>query len=153
MSDESHKQRVDRELIELLNEIRIALPGVQVLFGFLLAVPFQQRFHHATSAQRDIYFVAICLAVVATALLIAPSVHHRINFRLPDKERLVLQSNVMVLCGVVALGASLTAVMLLIADVLFGITAAITVSALTAAVFLVFWFALPSWQRARTARS
>jgi hypothetical protein len=78
---ESEKERVDRELIELLNELRVALPGVQVLFAFLLTIPFARGFPGTTRAERDVYFVALVSAVVSTVLLMAPSAYHRILFR------------------------------------------------------------------------
>src|SRR6187399_1338300 len=87
-SDEGKSERIDRELIELLNELRVALPGVQVLFAFLLAVPFAQGWTHTTTFQRDLYFGTLLATALSSALLIAPSAYHRINFRLRDKERL-----------------------------------------------------------------
>ena len=78
---EDEKGRRDRELIELLNELRVAMPGVQVLFAFLLIVPFSSGYPKMTGLQRDVYFVAFLCAAVATILLIAPSAHHRLRFR------------------------------------------------------------------------
>ena len=78
---ESGADRVDRELIELLNELRVALPGVQVLFAFLLTVPFSNGFQRLTGIQRNAYFVAFVLAALSAALLIAPSSYHRLRFR------------------------------------------------------------------------
>ena len=85
--------RLDRELIELLNELRVALPGVQVLFAFLLTVPFSQRFAQTTEFQRDVYFSALMSVAVATALLITPSAFHRIRFRRRDKAYLLRVAN------------------------------------------------------------
>src|SRR4051812_19684401 len=90
---ESHKQRLDRELIELLNGLRIALPGVQVLFAFLLTVPFSQRFERLTSFDRGVYFVSLLSAAVSSAMFIAPSAYHRLRFRRGDKERLIQTAN------------------------------------------------------------
>src|SRR3954468_1788074 len=90
---ETRKERIDRELIELLNELRVALPGVQFLFAFLLIVPFQQKADQITDFQRDVYFVALASAALATALLIAPAAQHRILFRQQDKENLLRRSN------------------------------------------------------------
>lgn len=143
MTDESEKERLDRELIELLNELRVALPGVQVLFAFLLAVPFQQSFADVTSFQRDAYFAALALALIATALLIAPTAVHRLNFRAGDKEAIVLISNRLVIVGTGVLALAMTSVMTLISDVLFGMAATIVVSVLSALVFLLLWVALP----------
>jgi hypothetical protein len=145
--NESDKQRVDRELIELLNELRVALPGVQVLFAFLLAVPFQQRFGHVTSFERTVYFVTLCCALVATALLIAPSALHRLNFRVADKSRIVLTSNQLTILGIWTLALAMVGVMLLIGEVLFGGTAGVVAAAIAGVIFTVLWAALPIHER------
>src|SRR5215204_6001038 len=106
-SAESRKERVDRELIELLNELRVALPGVQFLFAFLLIVPFQQTRDQLTDFQRDVYFVALLAAAVATVLLIAPAAQHRILFRQKDKEKLLRRSNRYAIAGLVVLGLAI----------------------------------------------
>ena len=90
---EDERDRVNRELIELLNELRVALPGVQVLFAFLLGVPFTQRFGQVTELQKDVYFLTFLCAAVATALLIAPSAYHRLEWRRGDKEHLLVVLN------------------------------------------------------------
>src|SRR3954467_4756980 len=90
---ETKQERINRELIELLNELRVALPGVQFLFAFLLIVPFQQTVASITDFQRDVYFTALASAAVATALLIAPAAQHRVLFRQHDKEALLRRSN------------------------------------------------------------
>ncbi len=89
MAEETHEERVNRELIELLNELRVALPGVQVLFAFLLAVPFSQRFAETTELQRDTYMVALLSTLAGSVFLIAPTAYHRIRFRDRDKEALL----------------------------------------------------------------
>src|ERR1700704_4867094 len=91
--DETPFERADRNLAELLNELRVALPGVQVLFAFLLVVPFNQRFSATTPFQRGAYFATLLLTASATVFLIAPSVHHRLLFRLQEKEHIVLIAN------------------------------------------------------------
>src|SRR3954449_7209065 len=91
--DEDRKERVSRELIELLNELRVALPGVQVLFAFLLAVPFAQGFTRVTDFQRALFFVVMALTALLLAFLIAPSSWHRVRFRRRDKERILQASN------------------------------------------------------------
>jgi hypothetical protein len=141
--DETPRERINRELIELLNEVRVALPGVQVLFAFLLAVPFQQRFKEATSFQRDTYFATLSCAFVATALMIAPSALHRLNFRRHDKQRIVEMSNRLVIAGIAVLGVALVGVMMLVADVLFGSPAAVIAPAIGALILIVLWAALP----------
>jgi hypothetical protein len=148
-SDESEKQRLNRELIELLNELRVALPGVQVLFAFLLAVPFQQRFGQVTAFQRDVYFGALSLALIATAFLIAPTAVHRLNFRAHDKEAIVVISNRLVIIGTAVLALAMTSVMLLISDVLFGAATTMLFTALSALVFVALWVALPLSRRLR----
>src|ERR671930_1960263 len=89
---ESEHERLDRNLGELLQELRVALPGVQVLFAFLLVVPFNQRFPDITNFQRTIYFITLLLATAATACLIAPTAHHRVEFRQQDKKRIVFSA-------------------------------------------------------------
>src|SRR4029077_6234371 len=97
--EESKKERVDRELIELLNELRVALPGVQVLFAFMLVVPFNQRFTELTTAERCFYYAAFVSAALGVALLIAPSSYHRLRFRQGDKERMLFTSNRLMVAG------------------------------------------------------
>ena len=96
---EDHKERVDRELIELLNEIRVVLPGAQVLFAFLLSLPFTQRFESLTAADRDAYFAAFLCTAIGTSMLMAPSMNHRLRFREHDKERMLLWFNKLILGG------------------------------------------------------
>ena len=141
------KERLNRELIELLNEVRVVLPGAQVLFAFLLAVPFQQRFHLATHFQRTAYFMTLSLSLVATALLIAPSALHRLNFRIGDKRMIVMSSNKLVIAGIGTLALAMVGVMLLIGDVLYGATAGIVAAAGSAAIFGVLWMGYPLRER------
>jgi hypothetical protein len=149
MAQESEEERLDRELIELLQELRVALPGVQVLFAFLLAVPFYQRWSEATSFQRDVYFAALCLALFATALLIAPTALHRLNFRAREKKAIVMISNRLTIVGTAVLALAMVAVMVLISDVLFGVVATVVTGVLAAIVFALLWAALPLAQRMR----
>jgi hypothetical protein len=146
--DETHAERVDRELMELLQELRVALPGVQFLFAFLLIVPFQQTIGRTTDFQRDIYFVALLAAAVATGLLIAPAAQHRILFRQHDKEQLLRRSNRSALWGLVFLAIAIVAAVLLVVDVLFSSTQAWITAGAVAALFAWWWFALPFWKRA-----
>jgi hypothetical protein len=149
MSDETEKERLNRELIELLNELRVALPGVQVLFAFLLAVPFQARFAQTTSFQRDVYFAGLALSLIATAFLIAPTAVHRLNFRANDKEAIVLISNKLVIAGTGFLALAMICVTALISDILFGKTATIVVSVLASLLFVLLWVVLPLSRRVR----
>jgi hypothetical protein len=142
-ADEDAKARVDRELIELLNELRVALPGVQVLFAFLLTVPFSQRFGSLTDAQRDVYFAAFLCAALSVALLIAPSSYHRLRFRHRDKERMLFTSNKLALAGMAFAALSVTGVVYLISDLLFGVVGASIATGLLAGWFFWFWYGLP----------
>jgi len=145
---ETRKERVDRELIELLNELRVALPGVQFLFAFLLVVPFQQKFGQTTHFQHGVYFVALAAAALATALLIAPAAQHRILFRQHDKELLLKRSNRSALAGLLALGVAICSALLLVVDALFSLTLAWVTAGALAAVLGWWWLAVPVWQRA-----
>ena len=149
MPDENEKQRIDRELIELLNELRVALPGVQVLFAFLLTIPFARGFPQTTHLQRDVYFVALLAAVLSTALLIAPSAYHRILFRQAEKERLLSHANRLALAGLASLAVSLLASVFLVTDFLFGSVATVIVVVMGAAVLVLLWSAIPVWIRLR----
>ena len=119
---ETRKERVDRELLELLNELRVALPGVQILFAFLLIVPFQQTVRDATDFQLDVYFLTLLAVCVATGLLIAPAAQHRVLFRQQDKEGLLHRSSRMAYAGLVVLAVAITSAVLLVTDVLFSRT-------------------------------
>jgi hypothetical protein len=147
---ESRKERVDRELIELLNELRVALPGVQFLFAFLLIVPFQQTRDQLTDFQKDIYLVALLAAAVATVLLIAPAAQHRILFRQKDKEQLLHRSNAYAVIGLVVLGLAICTAILLVVDVLFTNTAAWIAAGVVAVLLAIAWVAVPFWRRAHT---
>jgi hypothetical protein len=140
---ESEKERLDRELIELLNELRVALPGVQVLFAFLLTLPFTNRFERLTTADRAIYFVALLLSALASAFLIAPSAHHRLRFRAGAKEELIQVGNRMALAGLVSLALGVAASISVVADFLYGdaVRIPVTIGVLLGLGFL--WFAMP----------
>lgn len=144
---ESREERVNRELIELLNELRVALPGVQVLFAFLLAVPFAQRFEDVTELQKDAYMAALLSTLLGSLFLIAPTAHHRIRFRDPDKESILKLANALAIVGTVFLAFSMTAVVFLVTDFLFNGVLTAVVTSLTAALFAVVWFVLPLLQR------
>jgi amino acid transporter len=142
-ASEDHQERVSRELIELLNELRVALPGVQVLFAFLLAVPFAQGFTTTTEFQRALFFIVLCFTALSSALLIAPSAWHRLRFRQGDKERILRASNKMSIVGVGFLAAAMIGAVMLLADFIYGSTLAIISGAIATLVFGVFWYLLP----------
>ena len=147
-SEESRKERIDRELMELLNELRVALPGVQFLFAFLLVVPFQQRGAELTDFQRDVYFVTLLAAAVATGLLIAPAAQHRVLFRQQDKEALLRRSNRSATLGLTVLALAIVGAVLLVTDVVFDLTLAWITAAVVGALLAWWWMAVPFWKRA-----
>jgi hypothetical protein len=147
-SDEDEAARLDRELIELLNEMRVVMPGVQVLFGFLLTVPFQQRFETIDDFQRTVYFVTLLLVAAAAAFLMSPSAFHRLTFREGQKPYLVRLGTRQTIVGMGLLALAMNGVLLLLADLMFHTTTvAITVAAM-AALFSWLWFGLALWRRA-----
>jgi hypothetical protein len=148
--NETRKERVDRELIELLNELRVALPGVQFLFAFLLIVPFQQKSDQLTDFHRDVYFVSLVAAAVATALLIAPAAQHRVLFRQSDKENLLRRSNRSAFAGLLFLALAVCSALLLVVDVLFSRTQAWVTAGLVGALLAWWWVLVPYWIRAHT---
>jgi hypothetical protein len=145
--DESEGERLDRNLAELLQELRVALPGVQVLFAFLLAVPFQQNFTTITPFQEKVYFVTLLCTALSAALLISPTAYHRLTFHLQQKKELVMVSNRLAIVGLGFLALAMTGAVVLITDVLFGPAATIVFGVATAATFAAFWGALPLRRR------
>jgi cation transport ATPase len=146
---EEEQERLNRQMTELLNELRVAMPGVQVLFAFLLAVPFQQRFATVNAFQRDVYLVTLLAAATATAFLIAPSAYHRIAFQQHEKERIIAMGTRQFVCGLVALAVAMNGAVLLVTDVLFQATTTIVVVVCVAALFLWLWFGIGLWRRSR----
>jgi hypothetical protein len=145
--DESEGERLDRNLGELLQELRVALPGVQVLFAFLLAVPFQQRFSEITEFQKDVYFATLLLTAISAVLLISPTTYHRLTFRMQQKDHLIFLANRFAIAGLAALALAMTGAIVLITDVLFGTTATIVTGLAALFVFALFWYALPLKRR------
>jgi uncharacterized protein DUF6328 len=142
------KDDLNRELIELLNELRVALPGVQVLFAFLLAVPFATGWRRVTNFQRDVFFVAFLCTTAATILLIAPSTYHRLRWREHDKEHMLVTANRLTIAGSVFLALAMISVVLLITDLLFSLGWAIVATAVVAFGFGWFWYGLALLRRA-----
>jgi hypothetical protein len=145
--DEGDKERVDRELIELLNELRVALPGVQVLFAFLLVLPFQQGWQAIDDVMKSVYFAALLASAGASALLIAPSAYHRLNFRRHSKEQMLHDSNRMAILGTAFVAVGIACAIFLIADVVYGPTAALVATAATLAVYVTLWYVIPLRRR------
>jgi O-antigen/teichoic acid export membrane protein len=149
MARETEKERLDREIIELLNELRVTLPGVQVLFAFLLVLPFQAGFADVTDIERAVYLVAFLATTAATLLLIAPATYHRIQFRAGDKLRMLLISNRLVIAGTLCLGIAVTAAVFLISEVLLGDVLAWAIASVAAVALLLLWYGLPISSRLR----
>jgi hypothetical protein len=140
---EDAHERTARELIELLQELRIVIPGVQVLFAFLLTVPFSQGFTKLDSLQRGVFFATLLCTAAATALLIAPSSHHRLLFRHGVREQRLKLGNVLAILGLAFLVPAMVGVLFVITDLMFGLVAAIVVTILVALGFVLLWFVLP----------
>src|SRR5215218_6582128 len=140
---EGRQERTARELIELLNELRVILPGVQVLFAFLLTVPFTQRFPQLDGLETGVFFMTLLCTAVATALLIAPSAHHRMLWRGGVREQRLELGNMLTIAGLIFLVPAMVWVVFVITDFLFGSTAAIIVTVLMALSFALLWFVLP----------
>lgn len=147
---ESEQERLNRELIELLNELRVVLPGVQVLFAFLLTIPFARGFPKLDDLDRDVYFVSLLLTTLAIILLITPSVYHRIVWRHHDKVDLLSISNKITIAGMAVLAIALTCSLFMISDFIFATAVAGAVTAATAVAFAGMWFLLPYLSLKRT---
>jgi hypothetical protein len=147
--DETPKERADRELIELLNELRVVLPGVTVLFAFLLAVPFAKGWAKVTDFQRDVFVVAFLATGVSVACLTAPSSYHRLRFRTGNKEHLVHAGSRLAIAGIAAFALALEAAVLLVIDYVVSSTAAIAATAGFTFVVLGLWYGLPLSGRLR----
>jgi hypothetical protein len=132
-----------QDVVELLNELRVVLPGVQVLFAFLLTVPFSARFTQLGSADRAVYFAALLLAAGASALLMAPSVHARLTWRRHDKEWLLSISNPLAIGGAVLLSCGIACAVYLIADVLYASSLAAVTTSVVVLVIVTAWYGIP----------
>jgi Family of unknown function (DUF6328) len=150
--DESEDQRLDRNLGELLQELRVALPGVQVLFAFLLAVPFQRNFTEISPFEEKVYFATLLCTAISAALLISPTAYHRMTFHFQQKRWLVFVANRLAIAGLAFLGLAMTGAIMLITDVLFGGVATVAFSAAALTMFVVLWFLLPLRRRLRLRR-
>jgi hypothetical protein len=147
---ESPTERADRNMADILQELRVALPGVQVLFAFLLAVAFQPRFAEVTAFQERVYFATLLLSALASALLIAPSAYHRLNFARRDKAHIVQVGSRLTVAGLGALALAMTGALLLVSDFLFGAATAAACVAVAGLAFAVLWFGLPLHRRRKT---
>jgi hypothetical protein len=144
---ESEAQRDDRNLGELLQELRVAGLGVQVLFGFLLSLPFTNRFTRLSPGQRDLYLVSLVLAATATVLLLGPVAYHRLVFRQGQKERLVRAASAMAIGGLAAVSLAVSAAVLLVTGYVASGLPAVLITGFVAAAFGLLWFVLPLARR------
>jgi MFS family permease len=145
--DESQAERDDRNLAELLQELRVAGLGVQVLFGFLLSLPFTTVFKQLSAGERDLYLACLVLAALATALLLGPVAYHRLVFRQGEKERLVRTANVLAILGLITVGLAVSTSVLLVAGFVAGYGTGTVIAALVLVMFGLLWFALPLARR------
>ncbi|WIV59965.1 DUF6328 family protein [Amycolatopsis nalaikhensis] len=140
---ETRNEQLTRNVGELLQELRVAQAGVQILFGFLLSVVFTDRFHDASGFEKSLHLSAVVLAVAATALLTAPAAWHRLLFRTGSRERILTVGNRIVLVGLVCLALAITSTVALIAKVVYGEIAMVVIAVLSAAIFGSLWFLIP----------
>jgi hypothetical protein len=145
MRAETEMQRLDRNFVELLQEVRVAQTGPQILFAFLLTLAFTQRFEQVSSFQRALYVATLMLAAASASLLIAPVSAHRLLFRQHEKARLVRIANRLTIAGLLALCLAIVGLLWFIIDVLFGHAAGVVTAILSAVWFAALWYALPGW--------
>ena len=150
---ESEQEKLDRRLDQLLQELRVAMPGVQVLFAFLLAVPFQQRFTAVSEFQKDVYFVTLLAAAAASALFIAPTAYHRLMFGEHDKRHIIKVSSKLAVAGLVFLAIAMNGAVLLVTDVLFDGAIVVVTVVLSLVLYVGLWFGLGLLRRLGKARS
>lgn len=146
------KEELDQEWSELVEEHRLAMPGIQVLFGFLLILPFQNRFADLTTHQEYVFFSSLVCATLAVLLLITPTAAHRIRWRQADKEALMRMATKTAIVATVFIAAAMTGAVFLVTDFVFGSPATGLVTAPVAAAFILFWYGFPLWRRARDGR-
>ena len=139
---DEHEKR-DRQMIELLNELRVALPGTQILFAFLLTVPFSAGWGRLSFFQRDIFYFTLIATVVSTACFIAPTAAHRLRFHQSDRVWVIETANKLTIAGLVALAVAIVGAVLLITDIIFDGTRVWIYTALVAALFAGLWFLRP----------
>ena len=151
MTEDDEKR--DRQMIELLNELRIALPGVQILFAFLLTVPFTQRFPELTAFERDVFFITLLATVMSTGCLIAPSAAHRLRFHQGEREWIVESANDLLIAGLGFLAIALGCSMLLITDILFDGARVWIYTGVMVAIVVGLWFVRPLLRAARNKSS
>ena len=152
--EESEKERTQRQLIELLQELRVVITGVQVLFAFLLTIPFNQRFGRVDEFQETIFFVTLLLTAASSALLMAPSAYHRLRFHQRDRQHIIEVSNRFAIAGLATLALAMTGAVLLVTDFIYASKVLVGgTAAATGALFAVFWYLLPLARRRQDDRA
>jgi len=144
-TEESEHERLVRELAELLQELRVVLPGVQVLLAFLLTVPFSARFESVSQLQQTVFFGTLVCAAVSTGLLMAPSAHHRLLWRQQAKEHRLQMANRLTIAGIALLIPGIVGAMFVVSGMLFGSTAATATTAALTILLIYVWFVMPIW--------
>ncbi len=147
--DETATERLDRNTVELLNELRVSATGVQVMLAFLLIVPFNVGFRRMTRFDRYDYYVTLICMLTAAVLLMAPSIHHRLLFRQAQKGYIVRTGNASLIAAMVFMSVGLTGILVLISNIVFGAAAALVAGACALVLVGVVWFAVPLGRRAR----
>jgi len=147
-AEESPKERTDRQLLELLNEVRVALPGAQFLFAFLLAVPFASRFATVSHRQQIVFYVCLLSTLAATILLMAPAVYHRIRWQQGNKTEVIRMAHRMFLAGMACLALAMTTAVWFVSAFLFGTVESLVAAVLSIVLLALTWFALPLRARA-----
>ena len=145
--NETELERVDRNLIELLNELRVALPGVQVLFAFLLVLPFNSGFDDVTGFQKDVYLFTLIAATLSAVLLIAPSMHHRLQFREGNKREILRDANRLTILGMTTLAFAMCGAVVLVTDFVFGAGTMVAATVAVGIAFLIVWYLMPARRR------
>jgi hypothetical protein len=141
--DETEIERIDRNLEELLHELRVAIPGIQVLFAFLLVLPFNQRFAMLTLSQEHLYYGTLICTSIAAVLLMAPGMHHRLQFRQNRKRRILYWSHRFAIVGLTFLALAMTGAVFLIGDFVFDSTWAVVGTAIPAFLIMIVWYVIP----------
>jgi predicted membrane channel-forming protein YqfA (hemolysin III family) len=149
---EKSQSDLDRELIELLNELRVTLPGVQVLFAFLLVAPFSQSFLRVNDVQKYAYLIALVFTALGSAFLLAPTPYHRIRFRDRDKDAMLRTANKLAIAGTVCLATGMSSALFLVTDYLFRSPVPELITAVVAAAIIVLWYGLPLSRELRDRR-
>jgi hypothetical protein len=147
--NETTTERLDRNWVDLLQELRVVQTGVQLLTGFLLTLPFQQRFTELTTFGRVLYIVTVAASVLATGLLVAPVMIHRLLFRRHARDTMVSAAHRLAVAGTTFLGIAIIGVVLLVFDVVFGRTQGIVAASVAAVMLLSLWCVLPLALRRR----